>query len=1568
MAATHDRKIGSSDNMAAAQDLNEGCGDQRRVVQKRTTSCKDNMVITQHWRKRFLLVGLYLALSTLLVCDAQEQASLRKSRQALEDEGTGSKVAGVWSVWGPWSPCSQTCGLGIVERSRSCLAPGAENPSVEVHPQGVLTNSRPPFFEDRVKLMPSGAGRPSYPLHTDGNSEVPALPLGRPFHRPTELHRQPSVNRYEPYHQNVHHQSFRAEGGLPLLKPEQRPSRRASALYEREADFRRNFAQQLGPDMSTNREGQRHEGTPNRRMFSSHRVTNREPQLGAVRRNTSHTEILPLLLSPSKDSFSLFRPEHGELREITGTSDDAAHHHGPALPASPTKEPHSARRSRVQAFIKPGKYGYGKVPFALSLHKQAEAALRLRRQQKRRAPHRGSTLLEEESLEAPATEKPIGQPISVSAYGQNRGKSEGEPPTKGVQEDSPIFRVKTEEGLPPNSPGSSRLKDGVPTGFQMPETRPPHHQPVQWSVEEITEHSIGRGDRAKRQSKELESSEINKSRHPSEDSSEEGGQDLAIEMKSREQIDQLHEFLDAAQTEQPGALRKSGDYPSKESFDGPGPPRTTGRPTHTSAPADAVGKEGASLIFTNGSWISDNAPPNHWTEVSNEETREGVLASKEAIITSTITSREESVINSKIHKNILSNAKLANTSVAEKPAQDGTAASHELEYQDTPLSQEEQGDMKKQSPSVGKQSSQKQLTGSLGKARTTRRPAEYKPLSSRHSSQLQHHHAPPMHQYSRSAVHPSTFGQTRQVVRPRHQRQQEYLPGGFGASPPHSLFRDPPPVQRPVESDVWLVRGGNSGLPQARGQGPSHILPENNELQHWNLYHPGTESFQCDGVQKQYKACSQEPCATGSADSRAVQCATFDSQEFMGRLYQWEPFTEVQGYQRCELNCRPIGYRFYVRHTEKVQDGTPCEAASAEICVAGQCLRPGCDGILGSNKTLDACGKCGGDGQACKLVVGVFNDSNVPIGYHKILEIPKGATKINVTEMTRSPNYLALRSRSGKSVINGNWAVDPPGTYTAGGTEFIYSRPGREENLGGESFAADGPTTEALDVYMIFQQDNPGVSFHFFVSSPDARPENPPIPAAPLPPRGSGALSRASWSNQRTPPTIPTQPTPGGRNVAVVVQGSQTGRPLGTLQRNVRVPPIPSPPIHRRGEPSEFFWRRVGFTECSVTCGKGFWRPVFRCVSRSSDEEAYEEDCDAASRPAPLPEACSTQPCPAFWDVGDWSACSKSCGPGMQHRQVLCRQMYANRTTMVHPQRCSQLEKPNVTQSCQLRVCSHWEISTNWTSCSVMCGLGQRTRYVRCISNHGDLLGEGDCSTRLRPKTSEACDMGPCVRSWFHDDWSRTCSAECGPGIQRRSVVCLSSEAAGESDQVCTGSKPAEMRACNGGPCTRVMLWYTGPWSTCSAECDGGTQRRDVICVSKLGSEFNVTDPSECGSVEKPSSLQPCNPGACGARWYTTPWSACSRSCLGGLQVREVRCLTENRTFSRNCDPEDKPMEKRTCNTQMCALQLGENCKDKHQNCPLVVQARLCVYSYYKVGCCASCTRALERTPTPPSQ
>ncbi|XP_006861438.1 PREDICTED: ADAMTS-like protein 4 [Chrysochloris asiatica] len=717
----------------------------------------------------------------------------------------------------------------------------------------------------------------------------------------------------------------------------------------------------------------------------------------------------------------------------------------------------------------------------------------------------------------------------------------------------------------------------------------------------------------------------------------------------------------------------------------------------------------------------------------------------------------------------------------------------------------------------------------------------------------------------------------------------------------------------------------------------------------WSLFAPTSPVPRCSGENEQLRACSQALCPPEQPDPRALQCAAFDSQEFMGQLYQWEPFTEVQGFQRCELNCRPRGFRFYVRHTEKVQDGTLCQPGALDMCVAGRCLSPGCDGILGSGRRPDGCGVCGGDDSTCRLISGNLTDRGGPLGYQKILLIPAGASRLHIAQLQPSANYLALRGPGGRSIINGNWAVDPPGTYTAGGTIFRYNRPPREEGTG-ESLSAEGPTTQPVDVYMIFQEENPGVFYQYVISSPPPNLESL-TPEAPVP---------------QIQPEI----------LRVESQAASVPRPTrtpGTLQRQVRIPqilalPHPQAPL---GSPAGY-WKRVGHSECSASCGRGVWRPIFLCISRESEEELDEQSCATGARPPASPEPCHGPPCPPYWEAGEWTSCSRSCGPGTQHRQLRCRQEFGGGGSSVPLERCGHLPRPNITQPCQLRLCGHWEVRSPWSQCSVRCGRGQRSRQVHCVGKNGDEVSEQECmSGPPKPPSREACNMGPCITAWFHSDWSSKCSAECGTGIQRRSVVCLGSgETHGASqveaevearEQSCPpGSRPPDMRACSMGPCEVTWCWYTGPWGECSSECGSGTQRRDIICVSKLGTEFNVTSPSNCSHLPRPPALQSCQGRGCQDQWFSTPWSPCSRSCQGGMQTREVQCLTANQTLSIRCPPHLRPSKKRPCNSQPCNQHPDERCKDSSPHCPLVVKARLCVYPYYTATCCRSCTHVLE--------
>ncbi|XP_005987839.2 thrombospondin type-1 domain-containing protein 4 [Latimeria chalumnae] len=753
--------------------------------------------------------------------------------------------------------------------------------------------------------------------------------------------------------------------------------------------------------------------------------------------------------------------------------------------------------------------------------------------------------------------------------------------------------------------------------------------------------------------------------------------------------------------------------------------------------------------------------------------------------------------------------------------------------------------------------------------------------------------------------------------------------------------------QAPGSSVYRQTSSYAEAFPSSQGLFPGTATSIQSSVSHQvqHSHHPQSSvSIVCVGAYKQYKLCNPNRCPDNSRSIREVQCATYNNKPFMGRFYEWEPFTEVRGHQRCELNCRAVGYRFYVRQAEKVIDGTPCDQNGTSICVSGQCKSIGCDEYLGSEKIMDKCGVCGGDNTACKIVSGVFKHSLMNVGYHKIVEIPEGATKINITEMSKSRNYLALRSRSGRSIINGNWAIDRPGKYEGGGTMFTYRRPNEISTTAGESFLADGPTNEALDVYMIYQQPNPGVHYEYILPTDNTiSPQLPPHirPGDPF----NGQLGVTDSTN-------PIQTGTDSAQVSELYPDRQPSR----FPPNNQVPAVQPPRRYR-----EFNWKQVGTTECTTTCGRGSRYPIFHCVNRNTQAEVSEGLCDISFKPSAEEEACNVNPCPAFWDIGEWSECSKTCGLGMQHRQVLCRQNYANRTLTVQPNRCLNLEKPETTTTCQLKICSEWQIRTEWTSCSVPCGVGQRTRDVKCVSNLGDIVDDEECNMKLRPNDVENCDMGACAKSWFFTEWSHQCSAECGEGVRTRSVVCMTNHISSLPLEGCGNERPSANTACSNGPCESRMQWFTGAWSQCSAECGNGTQQREVVCIRMSGDSFTVMSPNECSSLERPPRHQSCFLKSCGAKWYHTEWSTCSKSCEAGFQLREVRCLSDDMTPSDNCDPQLKPNDRETCNTQECVPQIDENCKDKYYNCNVVVQARLCVYNYYKTACCASCTRVANR-------
>ncbi|OCT89688.1 ADAMTS-like protein 5 [Xenopus laevis] len=232
----------------------------------------------------------------------------------------------------------------------------------------------------------------------------------------------------------------------------------------------------------------------------------------------------------------------------------------------------------------------------------------------------------------------------------------------------------------------------------------------------------------------------------------------------------------------------------------------------------------------------------------------------------------------------------------------------------------------------------------------------------------------------------------------------------------------------------------------------------------------------CQGEMRQYQACNTQDCPSGVADFRHFQCSAYNNKPLMGNYFRWVPFNS--GQSDCELSCLAEGQNFYYNFG-RVLDGTSCRSEYDGLCINGQCLKIGCDLILGSEEKTDVCGVCGGKNISCRHHHNIYTTKYPPsglFGYNEVTLIPAGATNIKVTD--RSNNYLALRNRNYHYVINGNWAISYPGVYNVAGTKVQYKRAADNQ----ESFEAQGPTTEDLHIMVLFTELNLGIEYEYWLT------------------------------------------------------------------------------------------------------------------------------------------------------------------------------------------------------------------------------------------------------------------------------------------------------------------------------------------------------------------------------------------------------------------------------------------------------------------------------------------------------
>uniref|UniRef100_W5M404 ADAMTS like 2 n=1 Tax=Lepisosteus oculatus TaxID=7918 RepID=W5M404_LEPOC len=384
-------------------------------------------------------------------------------------------------------------------------------------------------------------------------------------------------------------------------------------------------------------------------------------------------------------------------------------------------------------------------------------------------------------------------------------------------------------------------------------------------------------------------------------------------------------------------------------------------------------------------------------------------------------------------------------------------------------------------------------------------------------------------------------------------------------------------------------------------------------------------------------------------------------------------------------------------------------------------------------------------------------------------------------------------------------------------------------------------------------------------------------------------------------------------------------------------------------------WKLSSQEPCSLTCSIEIPKAFATFTSSKHDEiENYYYNVTVTR------EECEINTCldesslpirPDRWEASSWSECSRTCGEGFQFRLVRCWKMLSpGLDSSVYSDLCTlaELERPPERRACKSPACGpQWEVA-EWTECPAKCGKrGIVTREVRCSDE------KKPCDPASRPPASKNCTGPPCERQWTASEWG-PCSGSCGQGKMTRHVYCKTPEGRVVPESQCTPeNKPLAIHPCGEKDCP--AHWLAQDWERCNTTCGRGVKRRLVQCVGIGAGKFKIHEAEDCDAASKPVEENTCFERPC-FKWYTTPWSECTKTCGVGVRMRDVKCY-QGRDIVRGCDPLTKPVAKQTCALQPCPTEPpDENCQDRPStNCSLALKVNLCSHWYYSKACCHSC-------------